>query len=99
MWADAARRIAFNLEEAISIDGVDGSCSRHLVAPRWGLIVLNGERSTLSIELAFSKLKAILRRAATRTIPELWNTIGQALPQFSPTECANYFTACGCEPE
>jgi transposase len=51
------------------------------------------------IELAFSKLKALLRKAAARTIPELWNTIGQALPQFSPAECANYFTACGYEPD
>jgi transposase len=51
------------------------------------------------IELAFSKLKALLRRAAARTIPELWDTIGQALPQFTPAECTNYFTACGYEPD
>jgi transposase len=51
------------------------------------------------IELAFAKLKAILRRAAARTVPELWDTIGDALPQFSPAECANYFTACGYEPD
>lgn len=51
------------------------------------------------IELAFAKLKAILRRAAARTIPELWDTIADALPQFSPAECANYFTACGYEPD
>ena len=51
------------------------------------------------IELAFAKLKAILRRAAARTIPELWDAIGDALPQFSPAECANHFTACGYEPD
>jgi transposase len=51
------------------------------------------------IELAFAKLKAVLRRAAARTIPELWTTIGNALPQFTPAECANYFTACGYEPD
>ena len=51
------------------------------------------------IELAFAKLKALLRRAAARTIPALWNAIGDALPQFTPGECANYFTACGYEPE
>lgn len=44
------------------------------------------------IELAFAKLKAIPRRAAARTIPALWDTIGKALPQFTPGECANYFT-------
>ena len=51
------------------------------------------------IENAFSKLKALLRRAAARTIPDLWRAIADALPQFTPTECANYFTACGYEPE
>jgi transposase len=50
------------------------------------------------IERAFAK-KAVLRRAAARTIPELWTTIGNALPQFTPAECANYFTACGYEPD
>ncbi len=51
------------------------------------------------IENAFSKLKVLLRRTAARTIPDLWNAIRDALPQFSPSECANYFTACGYEPE
>ena len=51
------------------------------------------------IENAFSKLKALLRRAAARTIPDLWTAIADALPQFTPKECANYFTACGYEPE
>ena len=51
------------------------------------------------IELAFAKLKALLRRAAARTIPALWNAIGDALPQFTPGKCANYFTACGYEPK
>ncbi|PNQ01642.1 transposase [Sphingobium sp. SA916] len=51
------------------------------------------------IENAFSKLKAILRKAAARTIPELWDAIRDALPRFTPEECANYFTATGYEPE
>jgi transposase len=51
------------------------------------------------IENAFAKLKALLREAAARTIPDLWNAIRDALPQFTPEECANYFTACGYEPE
>jgi transposase len=51
------------------------------------------------IELAFAKLKALLRRAAARTIPELWDAIATALPTLTPTECANYFTACGYEPD
>jgi transposase len=51
------------------------------------------------IENAFSKLKAILRKAAARTVPDLWDAIRDALPRFSPLECANYFSAAGYEPE
>ena len=51
------------------------------------------------IEMAFSKLKAMLRKAAARTIPELWDTIAESLDQFTPDECKNYFTAAGYDPE
>jgi transposase len=51
------------------------------------------------IENAFAKLKAILRKAAARTIPSLWNAIRDALPQFAPEQCANFFTAAGYVPE
>lgn len=51
------------------------------------------------IENAFSKLKAALRRAAARTIGDLWAVIRDALSLFTPEECANYFTAAGYEPE
>lgn len=47
------------------------------------------------IENAFSKLKSILRKAAARTIEDLWCVIGQAIDAFTPSECQNYFTACG----
>ena len=50
------------------------------------------------IELAFAKFKAILRKAAARTIDDLWRVIAEALPNFTPAECANYFTAAGYEP-
>ena len=51
------------------------------------------------IEQAFAKLKAILRKAAARTIPRLWDAVRGALPQFTPDECASMFTATGYEPE
>ena len=47
------------------------------------------------IEMAFSKLKALLRKAATRTRDALWNAVGTTLDAFTPQECANYFTAAG----
>jgi len=51
------------------------------------------------IENAFSKLKAFLRKAAARTIDDLWGVIRDALPRFTPQDCANYFTAAGYEPD
>lgn len=51
------------------------------------------------IEMAFSKLKALLRKAATRTRDALWSTVTTAIDAFTPNECANYFTAAGYEPE
>ena len=50
------------------------------------------------IEMAFSKLKAILKKAAARTIDELWKAIGTAIGKFTPQECANYFNAAGYDP-
>jgi transposase len=51
------------------------------------------------IENAFSKLKALLRAKAERTIKGLWAAVGPLLEQFTPTECANYFKAAGYEPD
>jgi transposase len=50
------------------------------------------------IEKAFSKLKAILRKAAPRTLEDLWAAIASALAAFKSQECRNYFTACGYDP-
>ena len=41
------------------------------------------------IEMAFSKLKAHLRKAAERSMPALWDRIGSILDLFSPEACAN----------
>jgi transposase len=47
------------------------------------------------IEKLFSKLKALLRKAAKRTIDALWNEIGNLLNAVTPSECSNFFSACG----
>ena len=47
------------------------------------------------IENAFAKLKALLRKAAERTVEGLWTAIGRLIDVFTPTECANYFAAAG----
>ena len=51
------------------------------------------------IENAFSKLKALLRKAAARTVEELWRAIRNAIDAITPAECANFFAAAGYEPE
>jgi transposase len=50
------------------------------------------------IEKAFSKLEALLRKAAERSVGALWNRIGLLLKEFSSQECANFFQAAGYEP-
>ncbi len=47
------------------------------------------------IENAFAKLKALLRKAAERTVEGLWTAIGCLIETFTPAECANYFAAAG----
>ena len=51
------------------------------------------------IENAFAKLKAMLRKAAERTVDGLWNAIGRIIDTVTPEECANYFAAAGYDAE
>jgi len=49
------------------------------------------------IEMAFSKLKAMLKKEAARTMDDLWELIGKLIEEFKPKECKNYFKAAGYE--
>ena len=49
------------------------------------------------IEKLFSKLKALLRAAAERTIDALWDRVGDILNQISQAECQNYIRHAGYE--
>lgn len=51
------------------------------------------------IENAFSKLKALVRAKAERTIKALWDAVGPIIDLFTPAECANYFRAAGYDPD
>lgn len=51
------------------------------------------------IEKAFSRLKAMLRKIGERTVGGLWDLIGKLVDIFHPSECANYFSSCGYDPE
>jgi transposase len=47
------------------------------------------------IEQLFAKLKALLRKAAERSVDGLWNRIASLLSAFPPEECANYLRNAG----
>ena len=47
------------------------------------------------IEMSFSKMKALLRKLAERTIPRLCRSIGLFVPTLSACESANYFRHAG----
>lgn len=47
------------------------------------------------IEMAFAKLKTLLRTAAERTRDDLWQRIGSLIDLFKPDECSNYFRHAG----
>ncbi len=47
------------------------------------------------IEPAFAKLKALLRKAAARTVDDLWRAIADSLNEFEADECANFFQNAG----
>lgn len=57
------------------------------------------EPSTPSVEMAFSKLKALLRTAAERTVAGLWSSIGRLVDTVTPDECANFFATAGDKPD
>ena len=48
-----------------------------------------------TIENAFAKLKALLRKAPVQTVDDLWRVIGECLDAFTPAECQNYFAHRG----
>jgi transposase len=50
------------------------------------------------IELFFSKLKSLLRKAGARTTETLWNAIAEAIKLCSSDECRNYIKHCGYNP-
>ena len=73
------------------------TCPQSRRRQRWKSICLN-TLAARSSENAFAKLKALLRNAAERTIPDLWQTTGRLLDVFEPAECADSFQAAGYEP-
>ncbi len=49
--------------------------------------------------MAFSELKALLRKAEERTVEGMWSAIGRLVDAVTPDECANFFAAAEYEPD
>ena len=47
------------------------------------------------IKMAFAKLKALIRKAATRTYDQFWKPVGHVCNLFKEEECYNFFKAAG----
>lgn len=47
------------------------------------------------IEMVFAKMKALLRKAAIRTVDALWRALGEISQSLTRDECLNYFRHCG----
>ena len=49
------------------------------------------------IEMAFAKIKTLIRKAAARTYDQLWQAGGPVCNLFQDEECYNFFKAAGYE--
>jgi transposase len=49
------------------------------------------------IEMAYSKLKALLRKRAARSFDTICNALGEICDLFEPQQCRNFFKAAGYE--
>jgi transposase len=67
---------------------IEAACARLLYLPPYS-------PDFNPIEQLFAKLKALLRKAAERSVDGLWNRIATLLDAFTPNECANYFKNAG----
>jgi transposase len=47
------------------------------------------------IEMAYAKLKALLKKAAVRTVQTLWAAIAHAIQRITSQDCRGYFQAAG----
>lgn len=47
------------------------------------------------IEMVFSKLKTLVRKAKLRSVKDLWDKLGELCDVFSPEECQNYLAHAG----
>lgn len=64
-------------------------------AGAWFLFLPKYSPDLNPIEMAFAKLKALLRKAKARTYDALWRAVGDICDLFHPSECWNYLMDAG----
>ena len=87
-----------NKSDVVILDNLNVHLSRRAadaLAARgaWFLFLPKYSPDLNPIEMAFSKLKAHLRKAAARTVDALWRAVGDICSLFTPEECSNFFRA------
>jgi len=65
-------------------------------AGAWFLFLRKYSPDLNPIEMAFAKLKTLLRKAKARTHDALWRAVGDICDLFEPQECWNYLKESGC---
>lgn len=64
-------------------------------AGAWFLFLPKDSPDLNPIEMAFAKLKALLRKAKARSYDALWRAVGDICGLFEPQECWNYLKEAG----
>ena len=62
----------------------------------WRLLLPKYAPDLNPLEMAFAKLKTLLRKAKARNSNDLWHALGDIFALFEPDECWNYRKAAGC---
>ncbi len=84
------------LDNLSSHKSPDAAAALHAIGA-WFLFLPPYSPDLNPIEMAFSKLKSLIRKAAARTYDQLWAAVGHVCDLFSDEECYNYFKAAGYE--
>lgn len=82
------------MSASIRASGLRNWCAS---AARWLLFLPPYSPDLNPIEMAFSKLKALLRKRAARTFDAITQALGDTCNLFDPTQCRNFFKAAGYE--
>lgn len=61
----------------------------------WSLFLPSYSPDLNPIEMAFAKLKTLIRKAAARSYDEVWQAAGAVYDLYSSHECENFFNAAG----